>query len=279
MILPARLEAYMRRAAALQYEVLEIPPFILFFKPEDPFRFFNYARPAERIEADASVVLRPDRDDGLGQTLSSALEALRTAFIARERMPRFEFVEEFAPGLATVLRTAGFLEEACLVLMTCDAESFRTAPGVPGLEMSSLTVESSDYDLHTFVTVQRQSFDDGEGTISELSAAADQEDVTDYRSMLAAGSRAFVARLDGQPAGAGAFTTPLDGLTELVGIGTLPMYRGRGIGMAITARAAQAAFESGVEVTFLVAENARAGRVYERVGFRPSASVLMYCDV
>jgi GNAT superfamily N-acetyltransferase len=277
MISSARLEAYMRRAAAAQYDVLEIPPFVVFFEPEDPSRFFNYARPMEPIAAPTSGVLRRDHDDGTRQALSPALQALRAAFIARERIPRLEFVEEFAPGLAPVLRAAGFAEEARLVLMTCDAESFRVVPEVSGLEIISLSADSPDRVLHTFVTVQRQSFDDGEGSVSELSAAADQDDGEQHRPMLAAGGRGFLARLSGRPAGAGAFTVPLDGLTELVGIGTLPQYRGLGIGAAITARAVQAAFESGVEVAFLIAENAHAGHVYERVGFRPRATALMYC--
>ncbi|HBY97531.1 MAG TPA: hypothetical protein DEP84_26915 [Chloroflexi bacterium] len=42
------------------------------------------------------------------------------------------------------------------------------------------------------------------------------------------------------------------------------------------ATAVQAAFEAGIEVAFLVAGDERAGRVYERVGFHPSATMLAY---
>ena len=40
--------------------------------------------------------------------------------------------------------------------------------------------------------------------------------------------------------------------------------------------AVQVTFDAGAEIAFLVAEDARAGRVYERVGFRPCATALAY---
>ena len=46
--------------------------------------------------------------------------------------------------------------------------------------------------------------------------------------------------------GVGAYTVPLDGFTELVGIATLPEYRRRGIAGAVTAEMARHAFEEGV---------------------------------
>ena len=49
----------------------------------------------------------------------------------------------------------------------------------------------------------------------------------------------FVAWLGGEPVGVGAYTVPLDGFTELVGIATLPEYRRRGIAGAVTAEMAR----------------------------------------
>ncbi len=45
MLSSERLETYMRRAAMLGRETVEAPPFICFFSPGDPLRFFNYAKP------------------------------------------------------------------------------------------------------------------------------------------------------------------------------------------------------------------------------------------
>jgi predicted GNAT family acetyltransferase len=89
-------------------------------------------------------------------------------------------------------------------------------------------------------------------------------------------SRAFTAYLRDQAVAAGMFTEIKDGLTELVGITTLPEYRRLGIGAALTAAMTRAAFDSGVEVVFLIAGNAEAARVYERIGFRTIANLLEY---
>ena len=40
----------------------------------------------------------------------------------------------------------------------------------------------------------------------------------------------------------------------------------------------QSAFRDGVRVAFLSAADERAGRVYERVGFRRYATALAYCE-
>jgi predicted GNAT family acetyltransferase len=96
--------------------------------------------------------------------------------------------------------------------------------------------------------------------------------------VLRRGGLAFLARLDGKPAGVASCTPPLDGLTELTGIATLPPFRGIGIAAAITAAAAQAAFACGVEAAFLTAGDDRAGRVYQKVGFLPHAMALAYWD-
>ena len=47
---------------------------------------------------------------------------------------------------------------------------------------------------------------------------------------------------------------------------------------ALTAAMAQAAFRAGVRVVFLSAADERAGWVYERVGFQPSATALAFCE-
>jgi len=254
MLSPARLESYMRHAAALTHDVVDLSPFVLFFNPCDPLRFFNYARPAEPVGGD----------------LRGELGALCAAFHARERLPRFEFIEEFTPDLGPALRAAGFTEESRQPLLICTPETLHPAPGVPGQEIIQVTAAAPLDDLCACVTVQRRGF--GEAA----AAPATEAEGEDQRRRIAAGASAFLARLAGQPVGVADFTPPLDGLTELVGIATLETYRGRGIATALTARAVQVAFDAGAEIAFLVAEDARAGRVYERVGFRPYATALAY---
>ncbi|MBM4458977.1 MAG: hypothetical protein FJ011_14650 [Chloroflexi bacterium] len=137
----------MRRAAELTHETVELPPFALFFDPHDPLRFFNYARPIEPIGQAASNLRQAQSSGrgastGIGCDLSAALVALRQAFEARNRLPRLEFVPEYAPGLPAALKAAGFVEEGRNPLLVCTAETFRPAPVVPGLEIVTLTADS-----------------------------------------------------------------------------------------------------------------------------------------
>jgi predicted GNAT family acetyltransferase len=89
-------------------------------------------------------------------------------------------------------------------------------------------------------------------------------------------SRAFLARLHGQPVAAGMFTEIHGELTELVGITTLESFRRRGIASALTAYMTRIAFQQGATQVFLIAANAQAGRVYECVGFRALATQVVY---
>lgn len=253
-VTPARLEVYMRRVATLQYDSVKVPPFLLFFHPHDPLVHFNYARPLEPVGGD----------------LRDPLTALRAVFMNRGRVPRFEFVEEFAPDLAPALREAGFVEEDRLHLMVCTPESLCSPPEVPGLEIALLGPDSPRSELRLFCTVQRQGFE-GQGTASEAEGEA-------LRRTLARGARAFLARLDGRPAAAGIRMSALDGLAEIAGVATLEAFRRRGIATSLVGIAARTAFEEGVEACFLIAADERAGRVYERVGFGPFATVLIYHD-
>jgi GNAT superfamily N-acetyltransferase len=58
------------------------------------------------------------------------------------------------------------------------------------------------------------------------------------------------------------------GVSEAMGIGTLPAARRRGIGAAVTARLVQDARARGADVVFLSAAGDDVARLYERLGFR-----------
>lgn len=61
---------------------------------------------------------------------------------------------------------------------------------------------------------------------------------------------------------------PVDGTSEIVGVGTLPAMRRRGLGAAVTSALVEHALDNGVEVLLLSAESDAVAAVYERVGFR-----------
>jgi predicted GNAT family acetyltransferase len=226
---------------------------MLFFHPTDTLTFFNYAIP----------------DGPPFDNLEVSLSALRSEFAARGRRPRFEFVEEYAPQLAPALHAAGFVEEARQALMVCTAQTYSPAPDVPGLTLTELTGASTLGEARTFLTCQRQGFD------LHDAGAATEADAEHLLRTIGAG-RAFVAWLEGQPVGAGIYTAPFDGVTEVAGLATLEPFRRRGIATALTALAVRRALEQGVEIACLTAADERAGRVYERVGFVRRATMLAY---
>lgn len=251
-----RLQAYLRHSAQHNYDAVSVPPFTAFFHPTDDLTFFNYAIPNEAASGD----------------MSAPLAALRAEYAARKRRARFEFIEGFAPDLAPALAAGGFAEESRLHLMVCTPDTFRPALPVPDLAITQLAPDSSPEDIRDVITTQRRGF---EGAESE--AAGDQE-VDAFGRRLSLGGGVFLARIDGVPVAAGSFSAPADGLTEVGGITTLEPYRRRGIGSALTAEAVRVAFESGVEAVVLSAAGERAGRIYERIGFRPTGTMLAYID-
>jgi len=259
MITPDRLETSMRQAAEAQYEKQELPPFVLFFHRSDPLRFFNYARP-----------LRPFPPGDDDPRTKPALAALIAAYEARGRLPRFEFVAEYAPGLPEVLRRAGFVEEARQHLMVCGAADFRPPLLPAGAEVRRLRGDSPDADLRAYLTVQRRGFG------GQDEPAATETDAAEFRRGMSKSGLALLLLLDGEPACAGGCAPMMDGLTELVGVATLPVFRRRGLATTLSGAAVATQLAAGAEAVFLTAEDARAGRIYERVGFRPVATSLAY---
>jgi ribosomal protein S18 acetylase RimI-like enzyme len=248
----------MRRAAMLGHEVVEVPPFVCLFNPRDPLRFFNYAKPLAPVG--------PETDG-----LADALVALRAAFRARERTPRFEFVESYAPDLGSALAAAGFSLEGRYPLSVCTPETLRLGPPIPGLTITTLTPESPAEDLLACLAVQQQGFGELAGD------PPTPADVDDLRANLT-DEGAFLARMDGVPAGAMMYTVPLDGLAELTGGTTIEVYRRRGIGAAMAAAATATAFEHGVEIIFLTAASDYASSVFQRAGFNRFGTALAYCE-
>jgi len=251
-----RLQTYLRQSAGQRYQAVVVPPFSLFFHPSDSFAHFNYAIPNEPPAGD----------------LTASLAALRQTFAAQDRIPRFEFIAEFAPKLASTLEAGGFQLESQTMLMVCSPEQYRPVPTVPQLTITRLGEQAELADIKTVMAVQHQGFNG-----SQRKPVTDEEAANFQRQL--AGTTYFLARLAGQPAAAGSLIAPLDGLAEIAGITTLPPYRRRGIATALTAAALQVAFDQGLEIALLTAADETAGRIYERAGFRPVATALAYVEL
>ena len=66
---------------------------------------------------------------------------------------------------------------------------------------------------------------------------------------------------------AGSATPQHDGVTEIVGIGVLARFRGRGIAGALTSLLAREAFARGANLAWLTPEHDEARNIYARTGF------------
>jgi GNAT superfamily N-acetyltransferase len=259
-----RIQSYLRENVRRNSVVVALPPFTLFFHPNDPLMYFNYAIP------DAPVPGAPVEQQA---ALRPILDYVRAEFHRRERVARFEFFETFAPDLPAVLRANGFIEEGCQWGMVCTPATVRPVPDVPRLEITTLQPNSPETDLRDFLIAQRQGFNPVD--VAEPSRA----DIQQIRDDLGLrGWNAFLGRLDGEPAGVSVFGRPLDGVSEVAGIATRLPFRRRGIAAQLTWQAIHAAFDLGVLTACLTAEDEHAGRVYERVGFSPFSIMLAYRD-
>ena len=80
-----------------------------------------------------------------------------------------------------------------------------------------------------------------------------------------------VARTAGGPVSTGSHQ-PIAGVSEIVGVATLPAYRRRGIGAALVDLLIEDALRRGVQTIFLTAGDETIARVYHRLGFRRIAT-------
>ncbi|MGA5068107.1 GNAT family N-acetyltransferase [Streptomyces exfoliatus] len=68
---------------------------------------------------------------------------------------------------------------------------------------------------------------------------------------------------------------PVGPVSEVVGVGTVPAARRRGLGLAVTAALVADARAHGAELVFLSASDADVARLYGRLGFRTVATALI----
>lgn len=248
-----RIQAQLRASARQNYEAVAAPPFTYFFNPDDASPWSNYAIPDQPVTGD----------------LTAPLMALVDDFRTRQRLPRFEFIEEFAPDLAPALTAYGFVEELRALLMVCTPATYQPAPPIADVNVMELTSAAPLTAIQEFLTVQRRGF--GNDEASAVTADEGQQFRRRFQTM-----GLFAAYADAQMVCAGCLQPAFHGVTEIAGIATLRAFRRQGIATLLTGYATQAAFRDGLGAVFLTAGSAEAGRVYARVGFRTVGSGLAY---
>lgn len=239
------ITAYLRRSIAEGRDSERIGPFLASFSRTSTNPFLNYAIP----------------DDGADPTAAD-VQRLIEAYAMRGLRPRLEYLPRCAPRLETALGAAGFVAEGRPALMIAGPAREVVAPD--GIE---LLRPVSDHELRGLRLVQHEAYDDPD--------PVDDVTVDRLRADLAHGAGAILARqvADHEPVGAGEFTQPIDGVSEITSIAVRAPWRRRGIAAAVTATLLGDARHAGVETPFLMANEAEA-RVYARVGFERISEVL-----
>jgi ribosomal protein S18 acetylase RimI-like enzyme len=250
-----RVQQYRIESRRQTHKALSVGPFTVLLHPTDG-----------TIENNIAIPHTPPSE----APEQSWREAVRAAFASQGRTPVIQWIADLSPHLASTLQAMGFREYQRDTLLVCTPQTRLRAPvPVAGLTFVTITEASPLDEVRENLDVNEFGFD------PTTAQPATDEQAVRFRTMLRV-ARAFTARLHGRPAGAGMYTTPMAGVTELAGIATLEQYRGRGIAAALTAHMASSAFTLGCDLVFLATANPAARRVYEHARFRPTGDVLTY---
>jgi ribosomal protein S18 acetylase RimI-like enzyme len=185
----------------------------------------------------------------------------------------FEWLHDLAPWMAGAAEGAGLDVRLC-PLLVLDADAAESAVARDqAAEVRVLTGDEDD--LATAESVAHLAFaaePESTASVAERDALAVTQDegrLGELRRQLRDGTVARVAALAAGvgPVSVGGYQHAM-GVAEIVGVGTLPAFRRRGLGAAVTARLAELAVERGLTTVFLSAADDAAARVYEGVGFR-----------
>jgi ribosomal protein S18 acetylase RimI-like enzyme len=168
-----------------------------------------------------------------------------------------EWVHETTPDLYDAAVAAG-LEVLRAPLMVLDQEKLPE----PHPHVRVLGTRPAEVSVVAQLAFSSPGTSTGEAGVAERDAALAEAAPTDTRH------RHAVADLPGEGVLAVGTAQRAGDVVEVVGVGTLPAARRRGLGGAVTAELARDALERGAELVFLSAGSPEIARVYERVGFR-----------
>ena len=251
-----RIEAYADAAPRPAADVEERGALTLFVS-RIPWRF--YGRPRLGLTEDVGA------DDVV------AVRARQRELGVREA---FEWVHETTPSLAGAAAAAG-LEVIQVPLLALDPAALAPAGADGAIGADLRMLDPDDRALPDAQGAIELAFA-AEGMGAVAAGTAERDLATArlgglgfLRDRLRAGLTAMAVAESASEGVLGAGShQPVDGVSEVTGVGTLPAARGRGIGGAVTGRLVQDARERGAELVFLSAADDRVARLYARRGFR-----------
>ncbi|MFJ6380753.1 GNAT family N-acetyltransferase [Kitasatospora sp. NPDC092039] len=195
----------------------------------------------------------------------------------------FEWVAEQNPELRAAVEAAGLTVHEHPLLVLDAQEEPAPAPVLPErVEVRVLGPGAPE--LAQAAAVPHVAFGSpgtatgaaGAAELAQSAAALTAEGgVARIAQRISDGTTVLAAALeDGAPVCAGQHN-PVGPVTEVVGVGTLPSARRRGLGLAVTAALVANARAAGVRTVFLSASDEDVARIYRRAGFRRFATALI----
>ncbi|MER8046134.1 GNAT family N-acetyltransferase [Streptomyces sp. NPDC094032] len=199
----------------------------------------------------------------LGEVPPAAVERVRARQRELGAPEAFEWVAETTPGLRAAVEASGLVVHAHpLMVLDGRAEELPALPEGCVVRM----VGADDPALESAVAAPYAAFG-----ATPSPGAAEQ-----VRERIAAGLTRLAAAFDasGTALAAGQHQ-PVGAVSEVVGVGTRPEARRRGLGLAVTAALVADARGAGVTTVFLSATDGTVARMYARLGFRTIATALI----
>ncbi|WP_073946037.1 GNAT family N-acetyltransferase [Streptomyces kebangsaanensis] len=195
----------------------------------------------------------------------------------------FEWVAETAPALRAAVEQAGLaVHEHPLMVLGPDVPT----PAVPEVADGVVvrTVGPDDPVLPSALAVPHLAFTEpgtgvGAAGPAELGEAVrgrtGDGSVERAVARILAGLTCVAAAVEDGTALCAGQHQPVGAVTEIVGVGTLPTARRRGLAHAVTAVLVADARSRGIETVFLSAGDDDVARIYARLGFRSVATALI----
>jgi predicted GNAT family acetyltransferase len=255
-----RIDNYLHEVPRSAAKTEEIGPFTLFIG--DPRGWAYYARP------------RPGSTDPIDH---QDVEKV----VARQReleVPLvIEAVVDTKPGLPQACARANMQVQRLPLLAHREQVPVPTPDGIRIRRLSADDDAVSAWHAVAQLGFSAPGTDIGADGAAERDALVSRrtDDADDFvRARMAAGYTVAVVAEDAHGVVATGAHSPVGGVTEVIGIATLPAFRRRGIAAAITNALVANALDQRVDLVLLSAGSEDVARVYERVGFRRVGSTL-----
>jgi ribosomal protein S18 acetylase RimI-like enzyme len=252
-----RMQSSVLTAVRKFSDVHAVGPFLVGLDATNDLVWLNYALPAVTHASDEQI--------------AAALPTIRLLFQQRSRVPRFEFFRALWPTLGPMLERSGYRLQKDMPLLAASASDLR-AVEAPGVWVELVDPRAiADEELREMVRLSRRAF-------GLRLPEPGQDEIERMRGDLLAGHcRTVRARIDSHLAGVATLMSA-GGVSELVGVGTDPRFRRRGVASVASRFLCKLHFETGGEVVWLSAAEESARRVYARVGFRDVGVQANYVD-